>query len=191
MATKIYTKTGDKGRTGLWGGARVSKAHPRIRAYGEVDELNSAIGTVLASLPPGDHECDAVRAVLRRVQGELFVLGAQLAGPGKAAKLPFDPDRMAKAAGALEREIDGLEAGLEPLKAFILPGGALLGALLHLARAVCRRAERAAVELAGKEALRPDILVYLNRLSDYLFVAARWVNKRLGARESAWGGGLR
>jgi cob(I)alamin adenosyltransferase len=179
---KIYTKTGDAGETGLVGGTRVSKHDPRVVAYGEVDELNAALGVVLASQPEA-----ALRKLLLEIQRDLFALGAQLAD--RTAKVA---DKKAKAAlGAervtrLEEAIDEREAQLPPLRAFILPGGAPLAAQLHLARGVCRRAERAISALAAAETLDPLLLVYVNRLSDLLFVLARRANQRAGVAEEQW-----
>lgn len=180
--TKIYTKTGDDGTTGLFGGTRVPKHHPRVAAYGEVDELNSAIG-LAASLLNSDKVFHSVREALVRVQEELFVVGAILASAGEPAmELPE------KAATRLEQEIDLWTADLWPLKNFILPGGAPAGAALHAARAVCRRCERAVTALAGQDAAPQGVLVYLNRLSDHLFTAARFVNLKSGKEETSWKG---
>lgn len=180
---KIYTKTGDGGETGLRGGKRVSKADARVEAYGEVDELNSFLGAALASLPAGAR-FSTLRRSLGRVQAELFHIGAVLASP------PGHSDAAAFPAGFaawLEAEIDAMTRTLKPLRRFILPGGSPAGAQFHLCRTVCRRAERAVVRLPRAE--RPDgIVVYLNRLSDYLFTAARWVNARLRREETEWAG---
>ena len=169
---KIYTRTGDDGTTGLVDGSRVSKADPRMIAIGDVDEANSAIGVAIASL--GDHP---VVAALSRIQNDLFDLGADLATPGE----DFTPSEMVlrtipAQAEWLEREIDRLNDRLEPLRSFILPGGA--AASLHLARAIARRAERAAVAIEAP--VNPAALIYLNRLSDFLFVACRAVNQTGG-----------
>ena len=179
---KIYTRTGDTGETALLGGARVFKDHGRVAAYGEADELNAAIGLALAEgLPPDD------AALLLQVQRDLFALGARLADPTAAVA-----DRREKAALAaqdverLERAIDERQAALPALTAFILPGGSRVGALLHLARTVCRRAERAMVSLHQKEPLEPVLLTYVNRLSDLLFVLARSANRRQGSPEERW-----
>lgn len=166
---KIYTRTGDDGTTGLVDGSRVSKTDPRMAAIGDVDELNSAIGVAIAAL--GNH---ALSTPLARIQNDLFDLGADLATPGE----DFTPSEMVlrmipAQADRLEREIDALNDHLEPLRSFILPGGA--AASLHLARAIARRAERAAVAIDA--AVNPAALVYLNRLSDFLFVACRAVNQ--------------
>lgn len=177
---KIYTKTGDAGETGLFGGGRVRKDHARIEAFGAVDELNAAIG--LARCEPVPPE---VEQTLERVQSELFSLGAELATPA--------PERHGMSilasphVAALETAIDSLEAGLPPLQNFILPAGDRGAVLLHVARAVCRRAERRLVALAAfDDATRPLTIQYLNRLGDYLFVAARFVNQTAGAAEVRW-----
>jgi cob(I)alamin adenosyltransferase len=175
---KIYTKTGDAGETGLWGGLRVPKDSLRVHAYGTVDECNAAIG--LARSAPLDAALDAL---LAEVQSQLFVVGADLATPGEARNIP----RVGEAEVTfLERSIDELEAGLEPLKQFILPGGTPAAAHLHLARTVCRRAERWVVSLAREEPANPQVGIYLNRLSDFLFVAARAANARAGAADVPW-----
>ena len=179
---KIYTKTGDAGQTGLVGGARVAKHDARVAAYGEVDELNAALGVVLATGPE-----PALEKLLREIQRDLFALGAQLADPSatigdKQAKAALTAERVTR----LEQAIDEREAQLAPLRAFILPGGASLGAQLHLARAVCRRAERAISALAAATKLDPLLLVYVNRLSDLLFVLARRANQRAGVEEERW-----
>jgi cob(I)alamin adenosyltransferase len=182
MVQRIYTRTGDSGETGLFGGGRVAKSHPRVEAYGAVDELNALLGTAMvAATEPG------VRAGLPRVQADLFAIGAHLATDvpeGRPApKLPPLPtDRIA----ALEAWIDEAEAGLPELRTFILPGGAAGGAALHVARTVCRRAERRVVELATAQHVDPGIVVYLNRLSDLLFVLARLENQHAGVPEQAW-----
>jgi cob(I)alamin adenosyltransferase len=178
---KIYTKTGDDGETGLFGGPRVPKNSPRIEAYGTVDELNAVLGVArCAPLPP------AIDATVARMQHELFHLGAELATP--------DPTKSSTAViGApqierLEAEIDAHEATLEPLKQFILPGGSPAAAQLHLARTVCRRAERDLLTLMAAEpaAISPALLVYLNRLSDLLFVLARAANATLFQADVPW-----
>lgn len=178
---KIYTKTGDDGTTGLFGGARIEKDDPRVEAYGTVDELNSVIGVARAASPP-----EELREVLVRVQEDLFVIGAELAtAPGKEAKLPMglvgDED-----VRRLETEIDRAEAELAPLANFILPGGSPSGAALHHARTVCRRAERRVLEASRGAPVRPAVMVYLNRLSDFLFVAARRANHLAAAPETPW-----
>ena len=178
---KIYTKTGDHGETGLFGGARVSKASARVEAYGTVDELNAAIGVARAAGLPPD-----VDAVLASVQASLFTLGAELATvSGKEASLGIallGPEDVS----ALERAIDASEAVLEPLRNFVLPAGSPAASALHLARTVCRRAERAVVGLPTEDEAREEIVVYLNRLSDLLFSFARQANQRAGFADVAW-----
>jgi len=182
---KIYTKTGDAGETGLLGGGRVPKDHLRVEAYGQVDELNAMIGLALA-LEPQPY----CRELLEQVQRELFHIGAELAmmGPAKAAKALRRPPIGLQQVAALEEAIDRHEAELPPLKQFILPGGVPKAAALHLARTVCRRAERAVVRLLREhEAVGTSSVVpYLNRLSDLLFVLARVSNRSAGAPDITW-----
>lgn len=169
---KIYTKTGDQGTTGLWGGQRVDKDSARVTAYGCVDELNAVLGLVRASGMP-----EELDALLQRVQNELFVLGADLSNPNEETRV----DRIGEShIGHLEEEIDQFETEVEPLKQFILPGGSLSAAHIHLARTVCRRAERETVMLSRQESINPVTITYLNRLSDWLFVLARLANTRAG-----------
>lgn len=172
--SKIYTRTGDDGTTGLGDGTRVAKDHARVEAYGTVDELNSLLGVALAASLPAD-----VREALVRIQHELFDLGGELCIPGREA---IAEEQVAR----LEQTLDALNALLPPLKEFILPGGSQGGALLHLARTVCRRAERCAVRLARTDPVNPRSIKYLNRLSDLLFVAARYVNAAHQAPETLW-----
>jgi len=178
---KIYTKTGDGGETSLFDNTRVSKADPRVEAYGDIDELNACLGAVRAAGVGPD-----IGAALEGIQKELFALGARLADP--SARIA---GRVKKAAVAeadvewLEQVIDDLEGELPSLRRFILPGGCAAGALLHLARTVCRMAERRVVGL-GAGAVEPILIAYLNRLSDLLFVMARVVNRRAGAPEIEW-----
>ena len=183
MTTKIYTKTGDRGDTGLFGGGRVGKDHPRVEAYGDVDELNAAIGLARSiELMPRIDE------VLVPVQRDLFGLGALLATPDldkmhqQLAKARIDEARIAQ----LEHAIDDGDRELEPLRAFILPGGTPKSAALHVARTVCRRAERRVVHLQHEVEIPPIVVVYLNRLSDLLFTLARLANARAGAGEVTW-----
>ncbi len=183
MTPKIYTRTGDEGTTGLFGGGRVPKDDPRVQAYGEVDELNASLGLARAvELMPRIDE------VLVPIQRDLFSLGALLATPNRdkmheqLAKARIDDARIAQ----LERAIDDGEHELEPLTAFIVPGGTPKAAALHVARTVCRRAERHVVALARTVALPPLVGIYLNRLSDLLFVLARVANRRAGAGEVTW-----
>ena len=169
---KIYTRTGDKGTAGLVDGSRVSKASDRMAAIGEVDEANAALGLAIAAL--GE---DQLAGQLRLIQNELFDLGADIATPGDVeGALRIIPQQVER----LEHEIDAMNAELEPLQSFILPGGSTEVAALHLARTVVRRAERAAVALAESEQINPHALAYLNRLSDHLFVAARYIAARQG-----------
>jgi cob(I)alamin adenosyltransferase len=190
MATHIYTRTGDQGDTGLFGGQRVRKDDLRVEAYGTVDELNAALGAACAQT--SDTE---IASLLLHFQNDLFLLGADLATPenkdtqkGRGVIKRVEPDRVA----LLETWIDRFEAELPPLKQFILPGGHPLAAQLHLCRVVCRRAERRCVTLARAEtdstghAINPEILRYLNRLSDLLFVLARTVNHRQGVADIPW-----
>ena len=177
---KIYTKTGDTGETSLFGGLRVRKCDPRVAAYGDVDELNAQLGVARAS--GSDAEIDAALVQLQR---DLFALGAQLADPTEriaahVTKAVIRDEDVAR----LEQLIDTLEAGLPPLRHFILAGGTASGAALHVARAVCRRAERGMVAL--EPAVDPVLLKYVNRLSDLLFVLARTANHRAGAVETPW-----
>ena len=179
--TKVYTKTGDDGSTGLGGGQRVPKDSLRIEVYGTVDELNSAIGAALAAgLEP------SLETELRRVQNELFHLGSDLCvlEPDKV-KLPV-PRIEAKHVEALERSIDRWNEAVGPLKNFILPGGSPGAAHLHLGRTICRRAERLAVALSRQEPIGPFVVVYLNRLSDALFMMARYENRFRGIDDPTW-----
>lgn len=185
----LYTRTGDNGETGLFGGARVPKSHPRVSAYGAVDELNCALGAARAAVPAG--ALPGLDEALSRAQAECFAVGALLATPAdKRDKLgePFSRGLPADATARLEREIDAWEGELEPLKSFILPGGSPAGAALHVARAAARRAEREAVVLGAREPLPDGVIVYMNRLSSWLFAAARWANKKLGRPETPWTG---
>lgn len=173
VLNKIYTRTGDKGDTALGNGARVPKFSPRVAAYGTVDEVNATVG--LARL----HAADAMDAALARIQNDLFDLGADLCRPemAKDAEAGYPVLRMvAPQVDRLEREIDAMNAPLAALRSFILPGGTALAAHLHLCRTVARRAERLAVELAAAEEVNPAAVKYLNRLSDWFFVAARVAN---------------
>jgi cob(I)alamin adenosyltransferase len=204
---KIYTRTGDEGTTGLFGGPRVSKNHIRIEAYGTVDELNSVLGMVRSALPrpmrgdlfgaevtgegaPVDSSpaepstTEIMDRWLDRVQSELFDLGADLATPtdSKVQIQRFPQQAVVR----LEEEIDAFDESLEELKAFILPGGHASASHLHLARTICRRAERRVIELASEETINAVCIVYLNRLSDALFTAARWINAEFGIAEPKW-----
>jgi cob(I)alamin adenosyltransferase len=178
---KIYTKTGDTGETSLFDKTRVSKADVRVDAYGEVDELNACLGAARAAGVDAD-----VAALIELLQRDLFALGARLADPStriapRVEKVAIDAATVQR----LEQTIDRLEETLPALRRFILPGGSAAGALLHLARTVCRRAERRVIAL-GRDAVDPMLIVYLNRLSDLLFVMARAVNHRSGIAEAEW-----
>ncbi len=180
---KIYTRTGDEGETGLFGGGRTAKDDPRVAAYGDVDELNSAIGVARATAPT-----DLFDAELTAIQRDLFALGGHLATPNpakvKAAleKAELSPERVT----AFERAMDAAEAELPPLRAFVLPAGDAKAAALHLARTICRRAERSVVGLAHENEVPPLFLEYLNRLSDLLFTLARLANHRSGRGDVIW-----
>ena len=178
MTVKIYTRTGDAGETGLFDGTRVSKADARVSTYGDVDELNAWLGLARVGLEP------RIAEMLERIQRDLFALGARLADPshkiaGRVTKAAITPDDISR----LEGWIDQLEADLPPLRRFILPGGSQPGAALHVGRTVCRRAERAMVALGDVDG---DLLVYVNRLSDLLFVMARAANHAGGTPEVEW-----
>jgi cob(I)alamin adenosyltransferase len=178
---RIYTKTGDSGETALLGGTRVSKAAPRVAAYGEVDELNAWLGLVRASKLD-----DQLSAMLDRIQRDLFAVGSRLADPsGQVTRRLEKASVTREDVTRLEAWIDLLDGELPPLRSFILAGGSPAGAALHVARTVCRRAERAVVSL-GQDAVEPELRVYLNRLSDLLFVIARAANHRDGVPESEW-----
>lgn len=178
---KIYTRTGDSGETALFDGTRVSKADRRVAAYGEVDELNAWLGLAIAAGAGTD-----IQEMVRRIQRDLFALGARLADPshriaGRVAKAAVSAEDVTR----LEGWIDAFDAELPPLRRFILPGGTPNGAALHVARTICRRAERAMVEL-GDSAFEVELLHYINRLSDLLFTMARVVNHRAGIPETEW-----
>lgn len=180
---KIYTRTGDEGETGLFGGGRVPKDHIRVAAYGEVDELNSAIGLIRATAPTDLHD-----ALLEEIQRDLFSIGGHLATP--------DPDKVREALAkaslsdarvtVMEDTIDRLDTELPPLRAFILPGGTPKAAAFHLARTVCRRAERAVVALSRETEVPALFVIYLNRLSDLLFALARHANLTAGQADQTW-----
>lgn len=180
---KIYTKTGDAGETGLFGGARVSKASLRVAAYGEVDELNSAIGWARVAVSDADLD-----ALLNRIQNELFEVGAELGSTANRKEkggLPLIEEAQVQ---NLERAIDQYEEGPPALQSFVLPGGSESAARFHLARCVCRRAERAVVALGEQETLRGELFRYLNRLSDLLFTLARYSNHAAGVEDIPWKG---
>jgi cob(I)alamin adenosyltransferase len=186
--TRVYTRRGDRGETDLVGGERTPKDAPRIEAYGTVDELNAAIGSARAfnaveiDRAPACHELDAI---LRRLQSELFDLGAELATPPAAWQEGMFRVGPAEVT-ALENLMDRCQEDLEPLRSFILPGGGRVSALLHVARTVCRRAERQVVSLMQQEDVGDQPLAYLNRLSDLLFVLSRWIGHHLGEQEYLW-----
>ncbi|MEI9810333.1 MAG: cob(I)yrinic acid a,c-diamide adenosyltransferase [Bacteroidota bacterium] len=182
MSLKIYTKTGDKGITSLIGGTKVSKSHLRIEAYGTVDELNSYIGLCRDLLAD-----TRSRAILQEVQDRLFTMGSSLAcDPVKEPKMRI-PDLKEEDVTLLEKEIDKMNETLVPMKSFILPGGHVTVSTIHIARCVCRRAERCCVRLEMESPdLEPVIIKYLNRLSDYLFVLARYASHQLNAGEIPW-----
>jgi len=183
MTFRIYTRTGDEGATGLFGGGRVSKDHPRVQAYGDVDELNSVLGVVRATVPADFHD-----ALLESIQRDLFSIGGHLATP--------DPEKVREALSkaelseervtAFEQAIDAADAELPPLRAFVLPAGTPKAAVLHQARTVCRRAERSVVHLAHNEDVPQLFITYLNRLSDLLFTLARLANHRGGSGDVTW-----
>lgn len=183
MSTKIYTRTGDAGQTSLFGGGRVPKDHPRVTAYGDVDELNSVLGMVRATTPESLFDTE-----LAEIQRDLFVIGGHLATPhpekvrAALARAELSEGRIA----AFESWIDDATGELEPLRKFILPGGTPKAATLHLARVVCRRAERQVVALAATDEVPELFLTYLNRLSDLLFTLARVANHRAGVVDVTW-----
>jgi len=181
---RVYTRTGDDGTTGLVGGARAAKDSGRIEAYGTVDELNAAVGLCIVALS-GSRARARLEPILRRVQNELFNLGAELATPDeqRRARQPSVAERHVE---ALEREIDELNENLPELRSFILPGGGSVSAHLHLARTICRRAERRAISLGREEPIGAQAVVYLNRLSDALFVFGRWAAHEDAELEPLW-----
>ncbi len=192
--SRIYTRTGDTGTTALVGGKRVPKDSLRLEAYGTIDELNSIVGIVRTYVPSyrerlgGDYQWYA--EMLRRVQNELFDVGSELATPPDGEyegmhKMAEDEVKL------LEEEMDRMEGELETLKSFTLPGGGVLNAFLHQARTVCRRAERVCWALSREEQINPQLIVYVNRLSDHLFVQSRWIAKRAGEPEFIWDRALR
>lgn len=176
---KIYTKTGDNGETSLYGGKRISKSSLRLEVYGTIDELNAIIGICRSMWPPQELE-----GILEEMQEVLFVLGADLATPYDATAKVHRIS--SEDVALLEKYIDSIEPQLEPLRSFILPGGSGLASHLHFARTVCRRAERITVMLAERENIGDTVVVFLNRLSDFLFVLARWANNLEGRDEIKW-----
>ena len=180
---KIYTRTGDEGMTSLFGGDRIAKTHPLVEAYGTVDETSAAIGLARALLndAPGTAP---LAGLLDRLQAELFVLGGDLA---TLENVKYPVPRIEPAhTRALEREIDRFDGEIPPLKHFILPGGTPAAAALHVARTVCRRAERSVIEAGRATPVNAEAVPYLNRLSDLLFVLARWTNRQAGVEETEW-----
>ena len=194
MTTRIYTRTGDKGTTALVGGRRVPKDSGRLEAYGTIDELNSIVGIVRTWLPQYSRRLGAdgkwYAEMLRRIQNELFDVGSELATPPDGEYEGMHK-MSAREAALLEQEMDRMESELETLKSFTLPGGGVLNAFLHQARTVCRRAERVCWALSREEPINPQLIVYVNRLSDHLFVQSRWIAKRAGEPEFLWDRGLR
>ncbi len=188
MATKIYTRTGDSGDTALFGGGRVPKHHPRVQAYGDVDELNSSLGVVRSTMPT-----DLLDELFERIQRDLFAIGGHLATPHpekvRAALERATPERAELSVDRIvefERVIDESTDELEPLRKFILPGGSPKAAALHMSRTICRRAERNVVALAATDEVPELFLIYLNRLSDLLFTLARLANHRAGIGDVTW-----
>jgi cob(I)alamin adenosyltransferase len=180
--SRIYTKTGDKGETGLGDGSRVAKDHPRVVAYGEVDELNAVLGLVGIALASEPQHAELIRSI----QNDLFDVGADLCRPMAAGEKPGEKLRVRpEQSQRLEAAIDRLNADLAPLTSFVLPGGRATAAWCHLARTVCRRAERAVVTLAARESVNAEVVIYLNRLSDLLFVLARVLNDK-GQADLLW-----
>lgn len=179
----VYTRTGDKGKTALYGGKRVSKASTRVDAYGSIDELNSAIGVAIAEIQSSNYSTDkkvqSLEQELIRIQNDLFEIGGALANPGSKIKLT-------KRVTDFENTINKLEKDLPPLSNFILPGGGRSGSCLHLSRTVARRAERRIVDLSEKEKVQNEIIIYMNRLSDLLFMFARFVNHKEKKKEIVW-----
>ena len=179
---KIYTKGGDKGETGLYGGERVSKDSLRIETYGTVDELNSFVGLTLSEVSDSE-----IKKLLKQIQNTLFVLGSDLSTPDNEKNKAHQIPRITRSNyEEIEREIDKFDARLDELRNFILPGGSKGAALLHICRTVCRRAERRVVSLKNKVNLNPDIIILLNRLSDLFFVLARYENKISGTEDVKW-----
>ena len=186
MTFKVYTKTGDKGETGLYGGTRISKASARVESYGNIDELNAFIGVAKSHIAD-----DEVIQQLKKIQFDLFTVGSEAATPVDKLYLANGKPRLPLVINEAEIEelehwIDAFEEKLEPLQYFILPGGGVAATHLHVARTVCRRAERSLVFLNESEEVRPELIKYLNRLSDYLFVLARYVSKITGESEEYW-----
>ncbi len=179
---KIYTKTGDKGMTSILGGTKLNKHHIRIEAYGTVDELNACIGLLISEI-----EVHGLRTELTDIQNYLFVVGSHLAADPENSKFEL-PTLSEDYTAALEKSIDAMSAQVPSLRYFVLPGGSKTSALAHICRTVCRRAERRVVELASAEFVNPSIVVYLNRLSDYFFMCARYLNHLAGVSDIPWKG---
>ena len=185
--TKVYTRSGDSGTTGLVGGKRLPKDHPRIMAYGTVDELNSVLGIALSFLLQKEETISRKKlgVILEAIQQKLFDMGSQLAtlpGDEYEGQIYLKPEDTVW----LEEIIDSMNEELQPLKSFILPGGTPLNSFLHLSRTVCRRAEREIIELNQIDLVSPEIIKFINRLSDFLFVTGRWVTEKLGEHETLW-----
>lgn len=183
---KIYTKTGDKGETGLYGGTRISKSSARVESYGNIDELNAFIGMAKSEI-----QDEEVIWQLKKIQFDLFTVGSEAATPVDKLMLANGKSRLPllisdKEIEELEQWMDAFDEKLEPLQFFILPGGGKIATMLHVARTVCRRAERSLVFLNQNEEVRPEMIKYLNRLSDYLFVLARYISKLNGEEEEFW-----
>lgn len=182
---KIYTKTGDSGETSLYGGSRVSKSSSIMEAIGNVDELNASIGLIISKVSK-DNELEKIKVILLEIQNQLFVIGGDLASPIGINKNLKNVRIKEKDVDFLERTIDELDDELEPLRNFILPGGSEMGSLLHLTRSICRRAERSVVYSNEDNNLNPLLIIYLNRLSDLLFIIARFTNKIHKIPEKSW-----
>ena len=190
--TRVYTRTGDGGTTALVGGARVAKDARRVECYGALDELNAVIGlarSLNADAPAGAAR-DRLEGILQRLQNELFDLGSELATPPESEYQGMFKVSAAEVQ-ALERFMDECQEDLEPLKSFVLPGGGAVSAVLHQARTVCRRAEREIIRLSREEEIGDQVIPYVNRLSDLLFILSRWIAKQRGEREFLWERGLR
>jgi cob(I)alamin adenosyltransferase len=188
---KIYTATGDKGRTSLFSGERIAKDDPRIEAYGAVDELNAIVGILMASLPETPQKT-ALHGELSQIQSDLFHVGAWMATTFDSPSTSHLPPITSESWQRMEKQIDAIQSELSALNDFILPSGHFSAGWAHLARTVCRRAERRAVSLAASSGTRPasveNLLVYMNRLSDYFFVLARYCNHLAGVEEITWHG---
>jgi cob(I)alamin adenosyltransferase len=185
---KLYTRSGDDGTTGLFGGQRVAKDHPRIEAYGTVDELNATLGVAAASPAEGIDPAlgSRLKSMLQQIQSRLFDIGADLATPQHSRHEAKVRRIAAPDVAEIERWIDEIDGGNDEIRVFVLPGGTELAARLHVARTVCRRAERAMIALSHDEQVTPDAIVYINRLSDLLFAMARRANKAAGVPDVAW-----